>query len=120
MYDVFKGVRILEVASWTFVPTCGALCADWGAEVIKIEPPNGGDPQRAKFSDELKDQSAQVMIDLPNRGKRSVALDMRAEQGRQVMKRLVGSADVLITNYLPAVRKRLGIDTPSLDRKSVV
>ena len=110
MYEVLNGVRILELAAWTFVPACGGICADWGADVIKIEPVEGGDPQRYRFAN----QPGNVMMDLPNRGKRSIALDLRSPDGRAVLADLVRDADVLTTSYLPAARRRLGIDVDQL------
>ena len=79
MGDVLEGVRVLEVATWTFVPAAGAVLADWGAEVIKVEPPNGGDPQRGLSTMGILPGGAGInfMIEFPNRGKRSVALDVR-------------------------------------------
>lgn len=114
MYDVLAGYRILELSAWTFVPSCGAICADWGADVIKIEPPDRGDPQRSKFTDEGMDQPADVMLDLPNRGKRSIGIDLRQPEGRHLFHKLVETADVVLTGYLPGARKRLGIDVDSL------
>jgi crotonobetainyl-CoA:carnitine CoA-transferase CaiB-like acyl-CoA transferase len=111
MSDVLNGIRVVEVASWTFVPSSGAVLAEWGADVIKIEDPERGDPQRGLVSASIIPKGGiNHMMELPNRGKRSVALDISMDGGRELLYRLVETADVFVTNYLPDVRERLGID----------
>jgi crotonobetainyl-CoA:carnitine CoA-transferase CaiB-like acyl-CoA transferase len=116
MQDVLAGIRVVEVASWTFVPISGAVLAEWGAEVIKIEHPESGDPQRGLVSSGLVPGADGVnfMFEIPNRGKRSVGLDISTDAGRELLYRLVERADVFVTNYLPDVRKRLGIDVEEI------
>lgn len=115
MYDVFQGIRVVELSTWTMVPSAGAVCAEWGADVIKIEHPKG-DPQRAikLFTPDPAEPAAMTMTHLPNRGKRSVALDLHGEQGREVLLRLVASADVFLTNFLTPARQKLRIDVEHL------
>ena len=75
------GIRVVEVAAWTYVPVAGAVLAEWGADVIKIEHPESGDPQRGLASSGLVPSGpggVAHMIELPNRGKRSVGIDMRS------------------------------------------
>lgn len=113
MHDVLQGIRVIEVASWTFVPAAGAVLADWGADVIKVEHPTTGDPQRGLITSGLIPGAAGVvnfMIEQPNRGKRSIGLDIANPAGRDVLYRLVESADVFLTNFLPDARQRLQID----------
>ncbi len=112
MQDVLAGIRVVEVAAWTFVPISGAVLAEWGADVIKIEHPESGDPQRGLVSSGLVPggDGVNFMFEVPNRGKRSVGLDLSTDDGRELLYRLVESADVFVTNYLPDVRARLGID----------
>jgi crotonobetainyl-CoA:carnitine CoA-transferase CaiB-like acyl-CoA transferase len=111
MTDVLEGIRVVEVASWTFVPSSGAVMAEWGADVIKIEDPEHGDPQRGLVSSGIIPKGGvNYMVELPNRGKRSVGLDISTNAGREILYRLVETADVFVTNYLPDVRQRLGID----------
>lgn len=113
MRGVLSGVRVIELASWGFVPSTGAILADWGAEVIKVEPPEGGDPMRGLATAGLTPSGASpinFMFEWPNRGKRSVAIDVRTEAGHELLMRLVETADVLITSYLPDVRQRLRVD----------
>ncbi len=112
MQDVLAGIRVVEVASWTFVPISGAVVAEWGADVIKVEHPTSGDPQRGLVSSGLVPggDGVNFMFEIPNRGKRSVGLDISTDAGREILYRLVETADVFVTNYLPDVRQRLGID----------
>lgn len=116
MQDVLAGIRVIEVAAWTFVPISGAVLSEWGADVIKIESPAGGDPQRGLLTSGLMPGAVGVnhMFEVPNRGKRSVALDLQHEDGRELLYRMVEQADVFVTNYLPDVRARLGIDVEQI------
>jgi crotonobetainyl-CoA:carnitine CoA-transferase CaiB-like acyl-CoA transferase len=112
MKDVLAGIRVVEVAAWTFVPISGAVLAEWGADVIKIESPSGGDPQRGLVSSGLVPggDGVNFMFELPNRGKRSVGLDLTTDGGREMLYKLVATADVFVTNNLPDVRAKLGIE----------
>jgi crotonobetainyl-CoA:carnitine CoA-transferase CaiB-like acyl-CoA transferase len=106
VYDVLDGVKVLEVAAWLFAPSCGTILADWGADVVKIEPPtNGGDPYRGFFHN----GPVNPTIELANRGKRSVALDLASDTGHDALSRLVADADVFVTSRLPDVQRRLRI-----------
>jgi crotonobetainyl-CoA:carnitine CoA-transferase CaiB-like acyl-CoA transferase len=110
---ILRGIRVLEVASWTFVPSAGAVLADWGADVVKVEPPGSGDPQRGLISSGLVPGvvgGANYLVEQPNRGKRSIALDLKSAEGRAVLDRLIDAADVFLTNYLPDARAKLRID----------
>jgi crotonobetainyl-CoA:carnitine CoA-transferase CaiB-like acyl-CoA transferase len=109
------GLRVIEVAAWTFVPAAGAVLADWGADVIKIEHPVGGDPQRNLAAGGIiPDSAVNFIIEVPNRGKRSVGLDLSSDEGRELLYELVSDADVFLTNFLPATRRRLGIDVEDI------
>ncbi|MCU1463740.1 MAG: CoA transferase [Acidimicrobiales bacterium] len=110
MYDVLSGVKVVELSSWLFVPSAGAVLADWGAEVVKIEHPRTGDPVRGLVNAETAAAIVNPNIELPNRGKRSIGVDIATERGRAVLDRLVDSADVFLTNFLPAARQHLSID----------
>jgi formyl-CoA transferase len=110
----FEGVRVLEVAAWTFVPGAGAIMADLGADVVKVEPP-GGDPQRALHNSlDAEDREPKPYIEIPNRGKRSITINLGVPAGQQVLHRLAETADVFLTSYLPAVRRRLRLDVNDL------
>jgi crotonobetainyl-CoA:carnitine CoA-transferase CaiB-like acyl-CoA transferase len=116
MQDVLAGIRVVEVAAWTFVPISGAVLSEWGADVIKVEHPTMGDPQRGLATAGFMPGGNDVnfMFEVPNRGKRSVALDLSSEDGRELLYRLVEQADVFVTNYLPDVRARLQIDVEQI------
>ena len=112
---VFEGVRIVELAQFVFVPACGALLADWGADVIKIEHPVTGDGYRALVSQGILRLSASGVnqsMEMHNRGKRSIGLDVASAEGRDLLLRLVETADVFLTNFLPSTlaKLRLGVD----------
>jgi crotonobetainyl-CoA:carnitine CoA-transferase CaiB-like acyl-CoA transferase len=115
MRNVLDGVRVLEVAQWWFVPSAGAVLADWGAEVIKIEHPETGDPQRGLVTSGLVPQGGfNFMWEQPNRGKKSVALDLASDGGREILYRIAAGCDVFLTSFLPEARRRLRIDVDDL------
>jgi len=115
MDKVLQGVRVLEVAQWWFVPSAGAVLADWGADVIKIEHPTTGDPQRGLITSGLIPAGGfNFMWEQPNRGKRSVAIDLATDEGRELLYRLVESSDVFLTSFLPDARQRLAIDVDAI------
>ena len=99
MLDVMKGVRVLEVAQFWFVPSAGAVLADWGAEVIKVEHPVRGDGQRGLASSGVPSAVAGVdfLVQQPNRGKRSVGIDIGHAAGLELLYKLaVSNARVLM------------------------
>jgi len=114
----FDGLRVVELAQWVFVPVAGAVLADWGADVIRIERPEG-DPYRGLATQGIGTDSGGVnlSIALANRGKRSVALDLRHEEGRVVLERLLDTADVFLTNFRPGALGRLGLDADTLTER---
>lgn len=117
MTGPLEGIKVLEVASWMFIPSGGAVLVDWGADVIKVEHPETGDPQRGLITSGLLPGGADAvnfMIEQPNRGKRSVGIDLATDDGHEVLMTLVESADVFVTNYLPQVRRKLRIDVDDL------
>ena len=117
MTGPLDGIRVIEAASWMFVPSGGSVLVDWGAEVIKVEHPVTGDPQRGLITSGLLPGGAggvNFMIEQPNRGKRSVSIDIANPDGREALLQLVETADVFLTNFLPPVRRKLRIDTDDL------
>jgi crotonobetainyl-CoA:carnitine CoA-transferase CaiB-like acyl-CoA transferase len=105
----FDGVRVVELAQWVFVPVAGALLADWGADVVRVDRPEG-DPYRALATQGIgTDSSVNLSVALANRGKRSIALDIRSEAGQRVLHQLLDSADVLLTSFRPGALERLGL-----------
>jgi crotonobetainyl-CoA:carnitine CoA-transferase CaiB-like acyl-CoA transferase len=117
MTAVLEGVRVVEVAMWTFVPAGGAVLAEWGADVVKVEHPVTGDPQRGIINSGFLPDSAQglnYMWEVPNRGKRSIGIDLATPDGRELLLQLVERADVFLTNFLPDARSNLGIEVEDL------
>jgi crotonobetainyl-CoA:carnitine CoA-transferase CaiB-like acyl-CoA transferase len=114
----FAGIRVVELAQWVFVPVAGALLADWGADVVRIERPEG-DPYRGLMTQGIGTDSGGVnlSIALANRGKRSIALDLRREEGRKVLEQLLETADVFLTNFRPGALRRLGLDAETLTER---
>jgi len=113
MEKVLEGIRVLEVAQWWFVPSSGGVLADWGADVIKVEHPVTGDPQRGLISSGLLPVGKggfNFMWEQPNRGKRSVGIDLANEDGREILYRLAEKSDVFLTSFLPDARQKLLID----------
>jgi crotonobetainyl-CoA:carnitine CoA-transferase CaiB-like acyl-CoA transferase len=111
MVKPLAGVRVLEVAQWWFVPSAGGVLADWGADVIKVEHPVTGDPQRGLITSGLLPAVGfNFMWEQPNRGKRSLGLDLATEGGREILYKLAEKSDVFLTSFLPDARQKLRID----------
>jgi crotonobetainyl-CoA:carnitine CoA-transferase CaiB-like acyl-CoA transferase len=107
------GLRVLELTQVMAGPFCGQVLADMGADVVKVEPPEGGDQSRRSLGFTMSgDDTAAFMA--VNRNKRSVALDLKDDDQRDVFLRLVRTADVLIENYRPGVADRLGVGYEAL------
>jgi crotonobetainyl-CoA:carnitine CoA-transferase CaiB-like acyl-CoA transferase len=111
-----SGVRILEVAQFTFTPAAGAVLADWGADVIKVEHAVTGDAQRGLQigTGGVSDGSFHPLMEHPNRGKRSIGLALEVPAARAVLLELARTSDVFLTNFLPSARTRLGIDVEDI------
>lgn len=107
-----SGVRVLEVASHVFVPIGGGVLTEWGAEVIKIEHPVTGDPYRGLVTAGLHRayDGVDPSFQFTNRGKQSVAVDLKHPEGRDLLYRMAQSCDVFLTNFRPGARARLGIE----------
>ena len=118
MAGIMDGVRVVELASWTFVPAAGAALADWGADVIKVEDIKGGDPGRQLVIGGLRRGTGKAdvdfMMEIGNRGKRSIGLDLKTEGGREAFAKLIATADVFLTNWLPGPRTRAGVDVEDI------
>ena len=112
MTQVMKGIKVLEVAQFTFVPAAGAILADWGADVVKIEHPVRGDTQRGfiNMGGMKIDPQRNTMMEHANRGKRSVGIDITNPAGVELIYEIAKTADVFLTNYLPFQRQKLKID----------
>lgn len=106
------GLKVLDVASWIAAPAAAVVLGDWGADVVKIEPPGDGDPHRLNGTSltSVPKSSVNYLWHLDARNKRSVALDLKHPDGRSALDRLIGWADVLITNFPHPVRARLNLE----------
>jgi len=121
MRKPLNGVRVLEVAQFTFVPSAGAVLADWGADVVKIEHPVTGDAQRGLVkvlgaAATVPGSSFAPIMEAPNRGKRSVGLALDNPEARPLLDELIRRSDVFLTNYLPSSRTKLSIDVNDVRR----
>jgi crotonobetainyl-CoA:carnitine CoA-transferase CaiB-like acyl-CoA transferase len=116
MAQILDGIRVIEMASWVFVPGAGAILADLGADVIKIEHPNYPDPCRGLVASNLPTNAPNIMLETANRGKLSAGIDVSTPSGHEVLRKLVESADVFLTSMLTPVRQKLGIDVDDIRR----
>ncbi|MBT9472944.1 MAG: CaiB/BaiF CoA-transferase family protein [Pseudomonadota bacterium] len=110
---MLQGLKVVEFASYIAAPGAGGVLADWGAEVIKVERPEG-DPMRQVFGDARSTLSGNPTFGLDNRGKRAVVLDISKSEGREALTRLATGADIFLTNVRPASLKRAGLDDETL------
>jgi len=109
-----EGIRVVELGVWVAGPSAGGVLADWGADVVKIEPPDG-DPFRGLYLTAAGvELPANPPFELDNRGKRSVVLDLRTDDGRRIAHGLVARADVFVTNVRLRALDRLGLDWDTL------
>ena len=124
MAGPLSGIVVIEAANWLAAPSAGALMADLGADVVKVEPP-GGDPfrfydQRASGYDH--DFALNYAFELDNRGKRSITVDLTREGGPGLVRRLCERADVFLTNLTQPRRERYGLTDEALraERPSII
>jgi crotonobetainyl-CoA:carnitine CoA-transferase CaiB-like acyl-CoA transferase len=107
------GIRVLDLSQVMAGPYCCMLLGDMGADVIKVEPPGSGDQSRKSMEFRLKGEDSPGFLAL-NRNKRSIALNLKSEAGRQVLYALAKTADVVVENGRPGVAERLKIDYATL------
>jgi crotonobetainyl-CoA:carnitine CoA-transferase CaiB-like acyl-CoA transferase len=112
--NVFTGIRVLDIASFVAGPMAATILSDFGADVIKIEPPDGDGYRRMHRLPNLPKSEHNYAWALASRNKRGLVIDLKNDAGRTVLHRLVRSADVLITNYPPKVRSALGLTSVEL------
>src|SRR5258708_1190095 len=106
--NIFTGLKVVDLASFIAGPGAATVLSDFGAEVIKVEPPGTGDPHRITYKTPPQPRSdVNYFWHLDNRNKRGIAVDLKAPQSRQILERLVSWADVLVPNFPQPVRKRL-------------
>jgi crotonobetainyl-CoA:carnitine CoA-transferase CaiB-like acyl-CoA transferase len=109
-----RGIRVIDLTRVIAGPLSTQLLADFGAEVIKVEKPSGGDDSRAYSRSKLGGVDVSAVFANLNMGKKSICLDLREESDRQVLLSLVDNADVFIHNYRPGVAERMGLDAKAL------
>ncbi|MGO8863773.1 MAG: CaiB/BaiF CoA transferase family protein [Acidimicrobiales bacterium] len=113
--NVMQGIKVVDVTSWAFVPSAGGILAHWGADVIKVESPAAPDPMRTfAGTGTLDPGQSSNMFKHYSRGKRSVGINLAAGEGRDLVYKLAAVADVFLTSYLPATRKKLKIDVDDI------
>ena len=110
-----EGVKVVEVGQWVAGPAAAAMLGDWGADVVKIEPPDG-DPFRGLLS--ALGPGISPPFELDNRNKRSVALNLGSEEGREIAAQLVDDADVFVTNVRPGALARAGLDFATVSARN--
>ena len=110
---LLQGLKVVEFASYIAAPGAAGVLADWGAEVVKVERPDG-DPMRHVFGDARNEVAGNPTFGLDNRGKRGIVLDIGKVDGRRALARLAAGADVFLTNVRPAALKRAGLDADTL------
>ena len=111
--NIFEGLRILDLTRVMSGPYCTAMFADLGADVVKIELPNTGDEARF-FAPHVQGES--TYFALLNRGKKSVTINLKSDQGQALVRDLARQSDVVIENFRPGVMDRLGLDYDKLSR----
>lgn len=110
---MLEGIKVVEYATYMAAPGAGSILADWGAEVIKVEPPKG-DPIRSFFRTIGTDIQDNPVFDFDNRGKKSIVIDTSTEEGQALIRKLAEDADVFLTNVRPGGLERSGLDYESL------
>jgi crotonobetainyl-CoA:carnitine CoA-transferase CaiB-like acyl-CoA transferase len=108
------GVKVVELGVWVAGPAAGGILADWGADVVKIEPPGRGDPSRLFMQILGADLPLNPIFEMDNRGKRSVVIDLGDPHGRELALELIDGADVFITNVRMAAIERLSLGHAAL------
>lgn len=111
--DILKGIKVIDVTAYAFVPSAGGVMAHWGADVIKVESPNQPDPMRFIGGTAEPGKSSKTFKHY-SRGKRSIAINLASDEGRELLYRLVADADVFLTSYLAPTRRKLGIDVEDI------
>jgi len=112
--SVLSGLRVLEAASMVMVPSVGAALADYGAEVVKLEPLEGELNRRGHQIPSMPDHDYEYCYLPDNRGKRCLAIDLKAPEARDIVRRLVEQADVFLTNHRPKSLAAVGLTWPEL------
>lgn len=113
---MLEGIKVIEMATYIAAPSAGGIMADWGADVIKIEP-LGGCPMRKFYASAMTDDYPDNPVSaLDNRGKRAIAINTGTDEGREIVRKLVEDADVFLTNVRPGQLKQQGLDFDTLSK----
>ncbi|WP_371667989.1 CoA transferase [Streptomyces sp. NBC_00289] len=103
-----EGFTVVELGMWVAAPAAATMLADWGADVVKVEAPTG-DPNRYTLRHVGQDIDSAPPFETDNRGKRGIVLDLRSQEGKDVLEQLLARADVFVTNLRPGALERLGL-----------
>ena len=109
MYDLLEGIRVVELGEWVFVPSAATILSDWGADVIKVEHPITGDAVRG-LANAFTSGPINAMLEITNRGRRSIGIDLANPQGRVLLDELLAHADVFMTSFMSDARAKLGLE----------
>lgn len=112
-----EGIKVIDFTTWVFASACSAILGDWGADVIKIEDPENGDPQRGLIAvSGMEVPEVNFPWELDNRNKRGMAIDLKTEQGKRIVHKLVEDGDVFVTNIRAEALKTIGMDYRTLSK----
>ena len=114
MAGALEGVRVIEMASYVTGPFAGVLLADLGADVIKVEEPGKGDPFRG-WGDKLYAANFRSL----NRNKKSLTLDIRKDDGKELLLKLLDTADVFIENFRPGTMDKRGLGYEQVQKRNL-
>jgi crotonobetainyl-CoA:carnitine CoA-transferase CaiB-like acyl-CoA transferase len=112
---MLEGIKVIEYATYMAAPGAGSILSDWGADVVKVEPP-GGDPIRLFFRTIGTDIQDNPVFDFDNRGKKSIAIDTSKPEGQTLLRKMVEEADVFLTNVRPGGLERSGLSYEELSQ----
>lgn len=113
---MLEGIKVIEMATYIAAPAAAGILADWGADVIKIEP-LGGCPMRNFFATAMTDDYPDnPVFAIDNRGKRAVSINTSTEEGRDLVRQMVADADVFVTNVRPSQLENQGLDFDTLHK----
>jgi crotonobetainyl-CoA:carnitine CoA-transferase CaiB-like acyl-CoA transferase len=116
--ELFKGVRIVEVSQVILAPSASAVLCDLGAEVISVESVGSNSLRALKNDDDRQTASATLVMERSHRGKKSVAIDLKTEEGREFLLKLVETADIFLTSLRPAALERLSLTHDELRKRN--
>ena len=117
MAGPLEGIKVVEMGVWIAGPAAGGILGDWGADVVKIEPPGVGDPARLFMTMLGADLPFNPIFENDNRNKRGIVIDLRTEEGLKIAFDLIGEADVFVSNIRSASLARLGLGTETLCKR---